>query len=158
MIKRKFKNFLRAILLYKVFRHWIVLNMISYKIKPSILNFCGAKIGVNSYFGNGIYVDNNLSFLSIGDNFKAGPNIQFLFHHRDMKVYKKGFSNQDLKLIRLETIIGHGVSIGMGSIILPGVKIGDGAVIGAGTLVHKDVPEWTLAVGNPMRIIKEYEI
>ncbi len=43
--------------------------------------------------------------------------------------------------------------IGAGSVLLPGVEIGIGAAVGALTLVKKSVPEFTIAAGNPMRII-----
>lgn len=46
--------------------------------------------------------------------------------------------------------IGKDVWIGEDAIILPGVKIGDGAVIGAGSVVSKDIPPYTIAAGNPV--------
>ena len=53
--------------------------------------------------------------------------------------------------------IGNDVFIGLGSIILPNVKIGDRVVIGAGTVVSKDIPDNSIAVGNPCRIIGTYD-
>ena len=52
--------------------------------------------------------------------------------------------------------IGNGVWIGIGSIILPGVRIGEKAVIGAGSVVNKDIPPFTIAVGNPCKPIKQF--
>ena len=43
----------------------------------------------------------------------------------------------------------------MGSIVLPGVKIGEGALIGAGTIVSKEIPPYSVAVGNPSRILRK---
>jgi len=54
----------------------------------------------------------------------------------------------------LPVTIGHNVWIGGNSVILPGVSIGDNAVIGAGSIVNRDVPANTLAVGNPCRPIR----
>jgi maltose O-acetyltransferase len=51
--------------------------------------------------------------------------------------------------------IGSDVWVGGGAIILPGVRIGSKAVIGAGSVVTRDVPEGTLAAGNPCRVIRE---
>lgn len=51
-------------------------------------------------------------------------------------------------------IIGDKVWIGLGCIILKGVKIGTGSVVAAGSVVTKDVPEWTLVGGNPAKVIK----
>jgi acetyltransferase-like isoleucine patch superfamily enzyme len=45
--------------------------------------------------------------------------------------------------------------IGFGSAVLKGVNIGKGAIIGAGSVVTKDVPPWTIVAGNPARVIRE---
>lgn len=56
--------------------------------------------------------------------------------------------------------IGDNVFIGARAIILKGVTIGEGSVIGAGAVVTKDIPPFSIAVGNPVRVIgdsrKEY--
>ena len=44
--------------------------------------------------------------------------------------------------------------IGMGTIILPGVTIGEGAIIGAGSIVTRDIPAWSIAAGNPAKVLK----
>lgn len=50
--------------------------------------------------------------------------------------------------------IGNDVWIGMNCIVLKGVTIGDGAVIGAGSVVTRDIPAWSLAVGQPARVVR----
>lgn len=50
--------------------------------------------------------------------------------------------------------IGSDVWIGRGCCILPGVTIGDGAIIGANSVVTRDIPSHTLAVGAPARILR----
>jgi len=52
-------------------------------------------------------------------------------------------------------VIGNDVWIGHGAVILAGVTIGDGSIIGAGSVVTKDVPGFTIAVGNPVRVLRE---
>lgn len=49
--------------------------------------------------------------------------------------------------------VSDGTWIGAGAMILSGVKIGNGAIIGAGTIVTKDVPDNTICVGSPCRLI-----
>ena len=51
--------------------------------------------------------------------------------------------------------IGENCWIGAGALIMPGVTIGDNSVIGAGSVVTKDIPDWSVAVGNPCRVVKK---
>lgn len=51
--------------------------------------------------------------------------------------------------------IGENAWIGANVVIVPGVRIGENAVIGAGSVVTKDIPDNTLAVGNPCRVLRE---
>jgi acetyltransferase-like isoleucine patch superfamily enzyme len=55
-------------------------------------------------------------------------------------------------------IISDHVWIGANSVILKGVTIGEGAIVGAGSVVTKDVPPYTIVAGNPARIIREIPI
>jgi len=57
-----------------------------------------------------------------------------------------------------ETIINNDVWIGANSVVLPGITIGEHVVIGAGSVVTKDIPGYCVAVGNPARVIKQYDI
>jgi len=69
---------------------------------------------------------------------RAGPGVA------------KDWSNVRCAPIR----IGDRVWIGMRVIVLPGVSLGDGCVIGAGSVVTRDVPAWSLAAGNPARVVR----
>lgn len=53
--------------------------------------------------------------------------------------------------------IGNRVWIGNGVSVLPGIHIGEGAIIGAGSIVTHDIPPKTIAVGNPIRLKKEWD-
>jgi len=55
---------------------------------------------------------------------------------------------------RKRIIIGNDVFIGANVTILDGIKIGDGAIIGAGAVVSKDIPDYAIAVGSPIKIIR----
>lgn len=84
--------------------------------------------------------------IQIEDNVFIGPNVTFTNDK-----YPKS-KNQDWRLLR--TKICEGVSIGAGSIVLPGITIGRKAVIGAGSVVTKDVPEGEIWMGNPAIFVR----
>ena len=54
-----------------------------------------------------------------------------------------------------DTIVGNDVWIGQNVTILPGVHIGNGAIIGANSVVASDIPAYTIAVGNPCKVVKK---
>ena len=54
-----------------------------------------------------------------------------------------------------EIHIGKGVMLGMETMVMPGVTIGDGAIVGARSMVTKDIPPYTIAVGSPAKVIKQ---
>ena len=54
-----------------------------------------------------------------------------------------------------DTVIGNDVWIGQNAVILPGVHIGDGAIIGANSVVGSDVEQYTIAVGNPAKMLRK---
>ena len=63
-------------------------------------------------------------------------------------------SMNDLPL-KGDTVIGNDVWIGQNAVILPGVDIGDGAIIGANSVVGSDIEPYTVAAGNPARMIRK---
>lgn len=54
----------------------------------------------------------------------------------------------------IEVTVGNNVWIGGNTVILPGVHIGDNVVIGSGSVVTKDIPDWSFAAGNPCKVIR----
>ena len=52
--------------------------------------------------------------------------------------------------------IGDDVWLGARVIVLKGVTIGDGAIVGAGSVVTRDIPPWSIAGGQPAKVIRTY--
>lgn len=111
--------------------------------------------GYNIRVGENFYANFNLVILdeapvTFGDNVFIAPNCGFYTagHPVDPKERNKG-----LEYARPITV-GNNVWIGAQVCVLPGVTIGDNCVIGAGSVVTKDIPANSIAVGNPCKVIK----
>lgn len=110
--------------------------------------------GSNIHLGENVYMNHgcillDVNEIKIGKNTLLGPNVQ---------IYTAGHPTDPI--IRRKTEFGKAITIGQdtwiggGAIILPGITIGDGVTIGAGSVVTKNIESFTVAVGNPARIIK----
>ncbi len=84
----------------------------------------------------------------IGDRCVFAPDVKLLSAGHDYQYI-------DLPDTAAVITIGDDVWIGAGATVLQGVTIGTGAVVGAGSVVTKDIPAWSVAVGNPAHVIKE---
>jgi acetyltransferase-like isoleucine patch superfamily enzyme len=72
-----------------------------------------------------------------------------------MEIFTNGHPRENIEIASSPIIIEDNAWIGFNSIILKGVTIGEGAIVGAGSVVTKDVPPWTIVGGNPAKIIRE---
>lgn len=116
----------------------------------------GCHIGNNVCIGHSVAVDvGNTNLVHIEDNVILTNHCIILCHRRDLKNYRRGDDGTKLPYIYAPVTLKKGCQIGMGSIIMPGVTIGEGAIIGAKSVVTKDIPAWTIAAGNPCKVIKE---
>lgn len=112
--------------------------------------------GYNIHVGKNFYANFNLVILdeatvTFGDNVFIAPNCGFYTagHPLDARERNKG-----LEYAR-SISVGDNVWFGAGVSVLPGVTIGDNCVIGAGSVVTRDIPSDSVAVGNPCKVIKK---
>lgn len=107
----------------------------------------GVQIGNDCKFQFGVIIDFSLCWLvKIGNNVTLAPRVHILAHDASTK-NKLNYTKIGLVEIK------DNVFIGAGSIVLPGVIIGKNTIIGAGSIVSKDIPENSVAAGNPCRVI-----
>ena len=91
--------------------------------------------------------------VTFGDNVFIGPNCAFYtaLHPLDAKTRNEGLETAK------PITIGNNVWLGGSIVVLPNVTIGDNSVIGAGSVVKKDIPANSLAVGNPCKVLRTIE-
>lgn len=91
--------------------------------------------------------------LDIGNHVRISPNVTILaqnhvFSDPDILIHEQGMVSRGIK-------IEDNVWIGAGAIVLDGVTIGAGSVIGAGAVVSKDIPPFSIAVGVPAQVVRK---
>lgn len=107
----------------------------------------GMQVGKNFKRLNGVILDPGHCWLiEIGNNVTMAPRVHILCHDASTKAF--------LNYTKIGRVtIGDNVFIGAESVILPGVTIGSNVVIGANSTVIHDIPDNSVAVGNPAQII-----
>lgn len=93
------------------------------------------------------------SIVVIGDRVMFGPNVSIVTAAHDTSV----LSRQKQVEFSHPIFIGNDCWIGSNVTILPGVRIGRGTTIGAGSVVTKDIPPYTVAYGSPCRVRKKIQ-
>ena len=110
----------------------------------------GIKLGENVFINyNGTMLDGGI--ITIGANTQIGPNCQFLTPNHPIDYVERRKPIERCSPIT----IGEDCWLGGGVTVCPGVTIGDRCIIGAGSVVVKDIPSDSMAVGNPCRVIKK---
>lgn len=108
-------------------------------------------VGNNVIIGNNVKVQNNVSIyegVTLEDYVFCGPSMVFT----NVKNPRSEFPQKGSKYY-LKTYVKKCASIGANAVILCGVTIGEYAFIGSGSVVTKDVPPFSLVVGNPGKVI-----
>lgn len=111
--------------------------------------------GYNTTVGKNFFMNVNGKLMdsgkiTIGDNVFIAPDVCILTEEHAMDVEQRVAGLEYTHPVT----IGDNVWICTGAIILPGVTIGADSVIGAGSVVTKDIPPRSLAVGNPCKVIR----
>jgi len=127
-----------------------------------------AVLGADCILGKGVYVDFGVKIgdavkiqnrasvyhgATLEDGVFIGPHVVLTNDMRPRAITPDGVPKSDDDWIVGETLVRYGASIGAGSIILPGVLIGRFAMVGAGSVVTKTVPDYSIVVGNPARMV-----
>lgn len=147
---------------------WCSGKRMRYFLCKRIFKYCGANVNIErkAHFGSGRNVEigddsglgvncNVPSNIKIGNNVMMGPNCFVIkynhaFNRTDIPMNKQGFQTSE----NVQTIIEDDVWIGMNVLMTPGRHIKTGSIIGAGCLLCKDFPEYSIIGGNPSKLIR----
>ncbi len=147
-------------------------TVIRYNTRMDVFPFNSFKIGSKSIIEDFATINNGVGDVLIGSNtgiglhnviigpVTIGDNVM-LAQNIVISGLNHGYEDVSLptrqqKVITKQIIIEDDVWIGANSVITAGVHIGRHTIIGAGSVVTKNIPEYTVAAGNPARIIKTY--
>ena len=109
-------------------------------------------IGDHTWIGQNCFL-HGAGGLTIGRAVGIGPMVKILTSaHTEAELAKPVLFN-DLEF--KEVVIEDGCDVGIGAIILPGVKIAEGSIIGAGAVVTKDIPPYSVVAGVPAEVIRK---
>lgn len=153
-VKIYFCNALVMNIPFYTIRRWYLRKVMSIKVGNDTYVGMGCyivgffiEIGNNTVINRGTYLDGRVA-LKIGNNVSISNYcyIQTLTHDPQ---------SPDFKCLLEPVTIEDNVWIGAKAIILTGVKLGEGCVIGAGSIVTKDIPAYSIAVGSPAKVVKK---
>jgi len=151
---------------------WRLINasifpLLPLRLRHSLLRLFGATIGRDGfvYRSARIYVPWNLS---VGDRSVIGPRVEiydkaqvvigdFVIISQDsyLCTASHDVTSRSMELVLKPIELKNGVWVAAKSIVLPGVTLEVGAVCGAGSVVTKDVPAWSVVAGNPAKKVKD---
>ena len=121
-------------------------------INPPFYCDYGSHIEVGkNFFANYNCTIIDVAKVKIGDNCQMAPNVAVYTAGHPIHPDTRNTAYEYGK----EVTIGDNCWIGGNSVICPGVHIGNNVVIGAGSVVTKDIPDWSIAAGNPCKVIRK---
>lgn len=156
VIGKTYSTFRNAFLLKHFMNNTLLSPLNPRKVRPWVLRKIGCHVGKDVFIGSDVWIDSgHADLIYIDDHAHVTGRTVLLCHKRDLSDYcvgddyaKKPYQTAPIHLCK-------GCSTGTGTIVMPGVTIGEGAIVGAGSLVTKDIPAWTIAIGHPAKVVKQ---
>lgn len=128
--------------------HGATLHVFNFRDLPH----AGIAIGENCFLGE-FTVIRGQGGVTVGNKVYTGPMVQILavnhvFQDPDTPIADQGITAQGI-------VIEDDVWLAAGAIVLDGVRVGRGSVVGAGSVVTRDLPPYSIAVGSPAKVIRD---
>ncbi|MBQ0115749.1 MAG: acyltransferase [Bacteroidales bacterium] len=156
VIGKVLTTYRNGFLLKYVMHSWLLAPILPRKVRPWILKKIGCHVGKDIFVGDSVKIDSgHADLITIDDHAHIAGGVRLLCHQRNLRDYCVGDDYAKLGYRLGEIHLCKGSLVGMESMVMPGVTIGEGAIVGAGSLVTKDVPAWTIATGRPAKVVKQ---
>lgn len=115
------------------------------------------KIGKNCVIDKTAEFGTEPYLISMGDNVRITKGVRFITHDGSLWVPRNlGLVDKKADFFG-KIVIGNNVNIGWDAIIMPGVQIGDNCIIAAGAIVTKNIPDNSVAVGMPAKVLESVQ-
>jgi UDP-2-acetamido-3-amino-2,3-dideoxy-glucuronate N-acetyltransferase len=133
------------------------------------VNLYGCEIGDNTRVGTFVEIQKNARIgrnckiqshtficeaVTIEDEVFIGHGVMFINDLFPRATNADGTLVTEGQWVCVATCVKRGATIGSGATLLGGITVGEHAVVGAGSVVTRDVPPWTIVAGNPARVIR----
>lgn len=127
----------------------LVLGERTFVAAGCLLREISLETGVNCSFNTGAYIQGKVT---LGNDVRIAPDVKIIamnhsFEDTSVPLFKQPITQKGI-------VIEDDVWVGAGVIVLDGVKIGAHSVVGAGAVVTKNISPWSVAVGNPAKVVK----
>lgn len=155
VVRKFFRNIRLKHLTHKM--DWAILEPFEPRsLRPKLMRRMGCHVGKGCYIGDFVRIDTgHADMITVEDNVSIASGTRLLCHQRDFSNYYVGSDYMKLGYVVKPIVLKKGCLVGMESFVMPGVTIGEGAIVGAGSLVTRDIPAWTIAAGRPAKVIKQ---
>lgn len=158
VVARACKTLRDAFLLKHVMNSALLSPLLPRKVRPWVLRKVGCHVGKDVFIGSQVWIDaGHADLIYIEDHAHVTGRTVLLCHKRELEHYYVGDDYAKLPYKTGEIHLGRGCSTGTDTLIMPGVTIGEGAIVGAGSLVTKDIPAWTIAIGRPAKVVRQIQ-
>lgn len=141
-----FARRLACLLAHPVHRVWMAIDRVGYArhLGVTLGEDCAIHARPDLAFGQEPFL------ITLGNHVFISQGVQFINHDSATWVYRQ---QDDESEVYGRITVGDNVFIGLRVLILPGVRIGNNVIIGAGAVVTRDIPDNSVAVGVPARVI-----
>ena len=158
VIKRGLSSIRSTFLMKHFMNSSLLAPFLPRKVRPWVLKKIGCHVGKDVFIGSDVWIDTgHADLIYIDDHVHVTGRTVLLCHKRDLSNYYVGDDYATKPYTTAPIHLCKGCSTGTGTIIMPGVTIGEGSVIGAGSVVTKDIPAWTIALGSPAKVVRAIE-